>query len=151
MPDPNHFYPKLAPCIRQTHVFRRWHFAKKSQSLCYWRVFNCGSWYNLVTFRGPYQPRLKCKPKSPVWQIRFCIPLSLSSFLMADATQVEWLFSTLTCFAFSTHIDDNDRDFAALALEVKELIETWQDLSVSHKEARALTKRLEVRNIRCSL
>jgi len=46
-----------------------------------------------------------------------------SSFLMADATEAE--------------------DFAPLAHNVKNLIETWQDLSVSHKEARALTKRLE--------
>ena len=70
---------------------------------------------------------------------------------MADATQTEWLFSTLTSFALSSHIDDNGRDFAALAHDVKNLIETWEDLSVTHKEARALTKRLEVTNIRCKL
>ena len=78
--------------------------------------------------------------------IRFWV----SSFLMADATQAEW-FSTLKCFVLSTHIDDNGRDFAPLAHDVKNLIETWQDLSVSHREARALTKRLEVKHIRCSL
>ena len=68
-----------------------------------------------------------------------------SSFLTADATQAEWLFSTLTCFALSTHIDDYGRDFVTLAHNVKNLIETWQDLSVSHREARELTKRLEVK------
>jgi len=42
---------------------------------------------------------------------------------MADATQTE--------------------DFTSLAYEVKDLIETWPDLSVSHRKARELTKRLE--------
>ena len=74
-----------------------------------------------------------------------------SSFLMADAIQAEW-FSTLTCFALSTHIDDNGRYFNTLAHDVKNLIE--KDTSVSHDDALALTKRLEViniTNIRCSL
>ena len=54
---------------------------------------------------------------------------------------------TLTCFALSsTHFDDdNGSKFAHLARNVKNLIETWEDLSVSHKKAHALTKRLEVR------
>ena len=43
-----------------------------------------------------------------------------------------------------THIDDNGRDFELLAHNVKNLIETWQDVSDSHQEARTLTKRLEV-------
>ena len=42
---------------------------------------------------------------------------------------------------------DNGRDFATLAYNVKNLIETWQDSSVCHREARALTKRLEVSDI----
>ena len=50
----------------------------------------------------------------------------------------------LTFIALSTHINVDGRDFATLAYNVKDLIETWQDLSVSHKEAHALTKRLEV-------
>ena len=66
---------------------------------------------------------------------------------MADATQDEW-FSTLTCFDLSTHFDDNGRQFAILALDVKNLIEKWQDTSVNHDDALALTKRLEVTGIR---
>ena len=69
---------------------------------------------------------------------------------MADATQTEW-FLTLTSFELSTHINDNGSEFAPLARDVKNLIETWKDLSASHKEARALTKRLEVTNIRYTL
>ena len=77
---------------------------------------------------------------------------SRSSFLMADATQAE-RFSTLTCLASSsTHFDDGYvSEFAPLARNVKNLIETWEDLSVSHKKADALTKRLEVRKIRASV
>ena len=55
---------------------------------------------------------------------------------------------SLTCFSLSTLIDDNGREFAPLARKVKSLIETWEDLSVSHREGHALTERLEVRNIR---
>ena len=67
-----------------------------------------------------------------------------SSFLLAEA---KW-FSTLTCFALSTHIDDNGRDFETLAHDVKNLIEKWQNTSVSYNDALAL---LEVTNIRFSL
>ena len=69
---------------------------------------------------------------------------------MAEATQAEW-FSILICFVLSTLIDDNGRDFKTLARDVKNLIEKWQDTPVSHNDAFALTKRLEVTNIRCSL
>ena len=48
-------------------------------------------------------------------------------------------------------IDHNGREFETLAHKVKNLIETWQDLSVSHKEARTLIKDLEVTNILCNL
>ena len=79
--------------------------------------------------------------------------VSRSSFLVADATQTE-RFSTLTCLASSsTHFDDGIivKEITPLARSVKNLIETWEDLSVSHKEAHALTKRLEVRKIRASV
>ena len=46
-----------------------------------------------------------------------------------------------------SYIDDNGRDFASIAYNVKNLVEKWKDLSVCHREARALTKRLEVTNI----
>ena len=71
--------------------------------------------------------------------------------LPEDPTQAEWLFSTLTCFALSTYIDDNGRDIATLADRVKNLINTWEDSSVCQREARVLTRRLEVRNFRCGL
>ena len=77
-------------------------------------------------------------------------PFLRSSFLIADANQAEWL-STLTCFVLSTHTDDNGRDFETLAHVVKNLIETWGDLSASHREAHTLAKHLEVRNIRASV
>ena len=48
-------------------------------------------------------------------------------------------------------IDDNGRDIVILTHDVKNLIDIWKDSSVYHKEVRALTKRLEVKNIRCGL
>ena len=77
-------------------------------------------------------------------------PFLRSSFLIADANLAEWL-STLTCFALSTHTDDNGRDFETLVHNVKNLIEIWQDTPASHVEANALTKRLDVRNIPASV
>ena len=121
-------------CLTCLPIWHSWHFA------CWMILQNRDMHDNLDYY--PDLISLVYENLSPVPHIRIAF--------MADATQDKW-FSTLTCFSLPTHIDDNCRDLALLAHSVKDLIETWQDLSDSHEEARTLTKRLEVTNIRCSL
>ena len=69
----------------------------------------------------------------------FCVPHLISPW----QTQLMMCKSpTLTCFALSTYIDDNRRDFNTIACDAKNVIE--KDTSISHDDALALINRLEV-------